>query len=222
MGYRIDNKDIDLFGKRMSKIASGKNGDVYKYRNSALKIFDKDNIPMDKDTAKYLSSISTERVLLPKNLVFYNNAFRGYTMKLVSKRGTGKKIINLPKSEFIDNIDCLEYDIHLLSNKNILLNGVCPDNTIFNGELYFTDPSKYSLLDKVDNYELECLNNFQLHLLLTELITSELRKTNNSQALISRIKELLNLKDSNIQCSLYYDSLLEGNDSIKEFVKKIG
>ena len=222
MGYRIDNKEIDLTGKRAPLIASGKNGDIYKYKNTALKVFDKDNVPMDKDTAKYLSSISTTRVLLPKKLVFYNNSFRGYTMKLISNKGTGRRIINLKKGDFLDNVYMLEDDISLLSSKNVLLAGVSPENTIFNGELYLSDPSQYSLLELKSGDELDELNKFQLHLLLTELILSDFRKTQYSQAQISRVRELLNLKDSYIDSSDYYDNLLEGNDSVKEIVKKIG
>ena len=74
MGYRLDNKDIDISGKRLTKIGNGGTGDVYKYRNSALKIFKTDrDTPIDLETAEYLTTISTNRVLLPRNLLFYNN-----------------------------------------------------------------------------------------------------------------------------------------------------
>ena len=92
MSYRLDGKDIDITGKRMSKIGTGATGDVYKYKNTALKIFKKDKTPpIDEETAKYLTTISTNRILLPRNLLFYNQSFRGYTYKLVSKRGSGKR-----------------------------------------------------------------------------------------------------------------------------------
>ena len=161
MGYRLDNKDIDISGKRLTKIGNGGTGDVYKYRNSALKIFkaDKDT-PIDLEMAEYLSTISTERILLPKNLLFYNNTFRGYTYKLVSKKGSGKKIITIPKDELINNLKIIESDIETLSQKQVLLNGIEPSNTIFNGELYLADPCKYTKLDSFSTRKLERLNKY--------------------------------------------------------------
>ena len=129
MGYRLDNKDIDISGKRLTKIGNGGTGDVYKYRNSALKIFKTDKeTPMDVETAEYLTTISTNRVLLPRNLLFYNNTFRGYTYKLVSKKGSGKKITTIPKDELVGNISIIERDIETLSNKQVLLDGIEPAN----------------------------------------------------------------------------------------------
>ena len=67
--------------------------DVYKYKNSALKVFKKENdTPIDPYTADYLTSISTNRILLPQKLLFYNNAFKGYSMKLVPQKGSGQRI----------------------------------------------------------------------------------------------------------------------------------
>ena len=222
MGYRIDNKDVNLSGKRLSKIASGGTGDVYRYRNSALKIFKPGKEPpIDVETARYLTGISTSRVLLPKNLLFYNNAFRGYTYRLVPKKGAGNKIITLPKDELIGNISILEKDIEVLSNKQVLLNGVEPSNTIFNGSLYLTDPSKYTVLDTYSTKELEELNKYQFHLLLTSLIVSEMRKSNFNSATERQVKELLELRELNEDSSEFLGDIIENNDSIKQFIKKM-
>ena len=76
MGYRLDNKDVDLTGKRLTKIDSGASGYIYRYKNSALKMFKPGReIPLDEETARFLTTISTNRILLPRNLLFYNNAF---------------------------------------------------------------------------------------------------------------------------------------------------
>ena len=167
MGYRLDNKDIDISRKRLTKIANGKTGDVYKYRDKALKVFKLDReTPIDLETAEYLTSISTNRILLPRNLLFYNNTFRGYSYKLVSKKGLGKKITTISKDELVGNIAIIERDIETLSNKQVLLNGIDPENTIFNGNLYLVDPSQYTKLDIYSVRELEKLNKYQFHLLL--------------------------------------------------------
>ena len=144
MGYRLNNRDVKITGKRLTKIGNGLTGNVYRYKNMALKIFNQDKEPpISEETASYLTTISTSRVLLPKSLLFYNHALRGYTYKLVHKKGTGRNIITLPKDELIGNLAIMERDIERLSRKQVLLNGISPENTIFNGNLYLIDPSRY-------------------------------------------------------------------------------
>ena len=222
MGYKLDNKDVDISGKRLTKIGNGGTGDVFKYHNSALKIFKEDReTPIDEETAAYLTTISTNRVLLPKKLLFYNNTFRGYTYKLVSRKGSGKKLITIPKDELIGNISIIERDIETLSKKQVLLNGIEPTNTIFNGNLYLADPCRYTKLDSYSTKELERLNKYQFHLLLTTMITSELRKGNSSSKVEKQIKELLGLKDEDTNSSDLLIDAISDNDSIKQFVKKL-
>ena len=222
MGYRLDNKDIDISGKRITKIATGATGDVYKYRNQALKIFKKEKTPpMDEETATYLTGISTDRILLPRNLLFYNNTFRGYTYKLVSKKGAGKRMIMLPKDELVGNIAILERDIEVLSSKRVLLNGVEPDNTIFNGSLYLTDPSQYSVLEIASSEELDRLNKYQLHLLLTSIIVYEMRKNSFDSKTERQVKELLDIKDENDNSSDFFSDIIGENESFKQLIKRM-
>ena len=223
MGYRLDNKDIDISRKRLTKIANGKTGDVYKYRDKALKVFKLDReTPIDLETAEYLTSISTNRILLPRNLLFYNNTFRGYSYKLVSKKGLGKKITTIPKDELVGNISIIERDIETLSNKQVLLNGIDPENTIFNGNLYLVDPSQYTKLDIYSVRELEKLNKYQFHLLLSSIITSELRKVHIDSRIEKHLREILNLRDDDVNSSDFFIDIIDDNDSIKQFIKKIG
>ena len=223
MGYRLDNKDVDISVKRLTKIGNGKTGDVYKYRDKAIKIFKTDReTPIDLETAEYLTSISTNRILLPRNLLFYNNTFRGYSYKLISKKGLGKKITTIPKDELVGNISIIERDIETLSNKQVLLNGIDPENAIFNGNLYLTDPSSYTKLDIYSVKELEKLNKYQFHLLLSSMITSEFRKTNLDSRIEKQLKELLNLREDDVNSSDFFIDIIDENDSIKQFIKKIG
>lgn len=222
MGYRLDNKYIKIKIKSLPKIASGKTGDVYKYKDSALKVFNKEISPLDEETANYLTTIQTERILLPQKLLFYNNTLKGYTLKKWDKKGSGKRIITLPKKVLLNEVIISERDTERLSKRRVLLNGVSPENAIFNGELYLTDPSLYSTLELLSANELEKLNNYQFHLLLTELIVQELRKSNFSKAEISRIKDLFASKDNNEKSSEFIKSILsETNNTIKQFVKTI-
>ena len=174
MNYRVD-----LHDKRVKTIGQGYTGNVYQYGDNALKIFDTEESIIDEETARYLTNIRTSRILLPKKLVYYKDKFKGYTMKLVSTKPKSKNLISISKNDLLDNIEMLEEDVSLLSNKRVLLNGMSPDNTIYNGNLYITDPSKYSILDSMDYdniQNLDILNKFQLYLLLNNLIIRELNK----------------------------------------------
>ena len=53
----------------------------------------------------------------------------------------------LPKEDLVQDIRVLEEDIETLSNKSVLLNGISPENSIFNGELYLVDPTEYRVLE---------------------------------------------------------------------------
>ena len=222
MGYRLGNKSIELDGKRPIRfIASGDSEDVYRFQRMILKIFQDGEMPIDKKMAEYLSSISTERILLPRKLLFYNNSFRGYSMKLVPKKGSGRRIITTPKNELIMNIEVLEEDIQRLSRRKVLLNGVSPSNSIFNGELYFTNPNRYTLFDISNFEELEKLNRFQLHLLLTELIASELHKGQYPPSTVNMVREMMGLRDTDQSSSSYLKDVMDGQENIKQMVKKI-
>ena len=223
MGYRLENKEVELSGlRKLTFVPSTKAGDVYRYKNSALRIFKEGEQPIDKTTAEYLTGISTERVLLPRKLLFYNSAFKGYTMKLVSQKGAGKRILTTPKREFIDSVEALEKDVEELSHRKVLLNGVTPGYTLYNGELYLVNPAGFSILELENSEKLEQLNAFQLHLLLTELIAGDMRRSHYSQPTINNIKKILSLRDIDQSSSSYLKEILQGQENVKELVKKIG
>lgn len=222
MGYRLENKPVDLSGiKELTFVPSQKAGDVYRFRNYALRVFRIGEKVIDEDTARYLTTITTDRIILPRKLLFYNNSFMGYTMKLVSQKGSNKKIITTPKDEFIDGIEVLEDDIKELSKKKVLLNDIVPQYTLYNGELYLVNPANYSIFD-ADSNSIERINTFQLHQLITELISAELKKQNFSQPSIKHLKELMNLRDEDQNISDFLYELMGEQKNIKQFIKKIG
>ena len=223
MGYRLENKEIDVSRlRKVTFVPSTKAGNIYRYKNMVLRIFDEEEKElMDEDTAKYLTSITTERIILPKKLLFYNASFRGYAMKLVSQKGSRKRLSTTPSEEFIDCVELLERDVETLSQKNILLNNINPGFTLYNGKLYIVNPINYTKLD-VGNYEtLKQLNDFQVHLLITELIAADLRKSGCSSNSISNMKAMMRLKDDDQKSSNYLRDLLKDQSNIKEYVKKI-
>ena len=227
MIYNLDDKKIDFKEKKkLPLLAKGKNGNIYGYGNFAIKVFNNpSDPPISEDTANYLTTINTDRILLPRKLLFYEDAFSGYSLKLVPKRSNVKKLINSPIEKLIENVEALEKDIKTISNRKILLSDMSPENVKYNGTLYISDPSKYTLLDlpqagELDR-ELEKINDFQLHLLLTELFSEELRKINFSKESIKRLREFFGLKDVDQQTSMFLRNMLDGQGTIKEMVKKI-
>lgn len=227
MAYILEGKSIDLSEKKkLPLLAKGKNGNVYCYGNSALKVFNNvEDPPISLETTRYLTTVNTDRILLPRKILFFNDAFSGYSLKLVPKKGNEKKLINSPKKQLIENIAVLEEDINKISKKNILLSDMSPENVKYNGSLYISDPSKYTILDlpkpgELEN-ELEKINKFQLHLLLTELFSEELRKINFSKETINRLKEMFSLRDLDQNPSNFLNDIIDGQNTIKEMVKKI-
>ena len=224
MNYRVGCKNFDLHDKRVKTIGQGYTGNVYQYGDNALKIFDTEESIIDEETARYLTNIRTSRILLPKKLVYYKDKFKGYTMKLVSTKHKSKNLISISKNDLLDNIEMLEEDVSLLSNKRVLLNGMSPDNTIYNGNLYITDPSKYSILDSMDYdniQNLDILNKFQLYLLLNNLIIRELNKIQIQYPGVNHLKKILDERDKDIDYSSYLDEVIGDNTSIKSLVKKM-
>lgn len=222
MIYKVGNRKEDLSGKKITKIASGEKGDVYKYKDEAIKIFKPyEGLPMNEETAEYLSKISTSRILMPKKLVFYQDAFCGYTLRLVHKKGSRRKIIDLPGEDLIRNTEIIEDDIETLSNKRVLLNGITPDNVVFNGRLYLTDPAHYKILELSGVKELETLNRYQFHVLLTQLVMRELKRTNTPSSSIAYMEDLLKMKDIEQPTSDYLSEIIEPKDTIKQIVKKL-
>ena len=221
MIYKIGNRKENLNGKRIRKIASGEKGDVYKYKGEAIKLFNPDEQPpMTEEVAEYLTKIQTSRILLPRKLVFYQDAFRGYTLRLVQKKGNSRKLIALPGEDLVENIETIERDIRTLSDRKVLLNGITPDNVLFNGRLYLTDPAHYKLLELYGTEDLERLNKYQFHVLFTELITAELKKCNHSPAVAAYFRDLLRMKDVDQLTSDYLKEIINPEDSIKQIVKK--
>ena len=222
MGYRIDGKDVDLSGiRKLSFVPKEKAGDVYRYKNTALRIFKDGEEPIDQETAEYLTNIHTERILLPKKLLFYNNVFKGYSMKLVPQKGSGQRMIAAPKDELIGSVIALEKDVDKISQKKVLLNGANPGYVLYNGELYLVNPAGYSILELEKSEDLKRLNAYQIHLLLIELIASDLRKSHYPQKTINVMKKLLSMRDLDQPSSSYLNELMKDKENIKELVKKM-
>lgn len=222
MDYSLENRRINL--EKANIIGYGKNGNVYKYKNLALKIFPNGEVPsglMDGDTCHGLSNISTSSIMLPKNIIFYKNKlFSGYSLKPLSGNLT-RSIAKMEKSIFINNVELLEDDVLTLSKKGVLLDGIVPENVIISDRLYLTDPSKYSFVDKEFSSGLYDLNIYQIHLLLTKLVLTSLKKNDITPKKLRSLKTILLSKDENQLSSKFFDELIGEEKNIYNYVKKM-
>ena len=234
MKYQINNECItpDII-RKLKLIKSGKTGKVYKWKNNKiLKIFSKNppekKCPMDLETAEILSKINSESryIILPLDLVFNKNDYekknlKGYVCQNIDKKGN-KNITKMSKRKLIENIQEIEYDIELLSSKNILLDGLNAENTIFNGYLYISDPVSYiKMKDEVRNINMKLFQQ-----LLIDLISRDLRKLKVSKTKIEQVAELLYLKDDEVLNSIYLKDILtsiysDDIDNILTLAKKL-
>lgn len=218
MKYQINNEFItpDII-RKLKLIKSGKTGKVYKWKNNQmLKIFtinpSKDDIKMDLETAEILSKINTKSryIILPIDLVFNKNDYKknnlkGYTSLYIKRKGNSN-ITKIPKGKLLENIQGIEEDIELLSSKNILLDGLNMQNTIFNDKLYISDPVRYIKMEE------ESVRNINMKLfqqLLIDLTMRDLKMMRVSKQKIERIAELLCLKDDEVLNSIYLKDLLD-------------
>jgi len=88
MKFYVDDKKYDLDYKKMQKnfISSGFESDVYRFDNKVYKFYKEVCLKyrLDKKSVEYLSKIKTNRLLLPKDVIYdENKEFFGYSMKYI-------------------------------------------------------------------------------------------------------------------------------------------
>ena len=143
----------------------------------------------------------------------------GFTTPLI-KNGKNSRIIDSDKNTFLYNLGMLEDDVDLLSRSKILLSGLVQDKSLYNGELYLLDPSKYGRIN-VDEDTLLKLNLFQLHLLLSRLVVNDLKKDLKYGEDIRGVEALLKLREEDEYPSSFFNKILGEKDKVKELIKKI-
>ena len=226
MKYRLENKQINL--DKMIPTSSFKDGYIYNYskltKPSILKFYSKnfEELP-DEEQMRCFTKIRSIHILLPTKLLFSNDKFCGYTLKSISKTGKFNKMITTPKDILIDNICIIEDEIKELSKRNIILKGMNHIDTLYNGELFITNPDNYMIVNSNNadsSLKIEDVNTFLLNNLLQEIFTHELNGEKINKSSISKFTEILSQKDLYIKNSEYFDDIIK-SENIREYVKKI-
>ena len=172
---------------------------------------------------RYFTKIRSIHILLPTKLLFSNDKFCGYTLKAISKTGSFNKMITTPKDILFDNISIIEDEIKELSKKNIILKGMNHLDTVYNGELFITNPDDYVVVSNNNpdsSMKIEDINTFLFNNLLQEIFAHELNGEKINKGSISKFTELLSQKDLYIKNSEYFEDVIK-SDIIREYVKKI-
>lgn len=144
---------------------SGGEGDVFRYNDSAIKIYNnEDVIRLKEDEAKILTDISTKRILLPDKLLYTKEdgkvSFNGYKISnYINDTKPITEISNLESSKLIEELKLIYKDIDNISLNDVFLCDLdTVDNILFNGNIYFVDPGKHYVNYPLDYYYLKIEN----------------------------------------------------------------
>ena len=208
--------------------SSFKDGYYYNYskltKPSVLKIYSKNFEEMpDEEQIRYLSRIKSIHILLPTKLLYGNDKFIGYSLKSVNKTGKFNRIITTPIDVLCDNLYRMEEEIEYLSNKNIVLRGMNHIDTVYNGELFITNPDKYVTVsnNNVDSSrKINDVNTFLFTNLLGEVISHEFNSEKINKSSLIKFIDKMNDKNIYIKNSDYLDDIVT-SENIREYVKKL-
>ena len=225
MIYRLESKKINL--DKMVPISSFKDGYIYNYsklsKHTVLKYYSRNNNIPDEEQMRYFTKIRSIHILLPNKLLYANDKFSGYSLKAISKTGVFNKIITTPKDVIVDNLCIMEDEIKELSKKNIVLRGMNHQDTIYNGELFITNPDEYVIINNNNpdsSLKIEEINTFLFNGLLQEIISHEFNSERVNKSSVNKFIETLSQNDLYIKNSDFFDDIIT-EENVREYVKRI-
>ncbi len=219
MIYVLGNKKIFLNPFKL--IGKGTEGKVYKYKDSAIKIYNKESIRMGyinhEECDRIFSTMKTKFVIIPEDLIYgINQKYCGHKMKYIDL-SSEKSILDATKEDLSENIhELLENDIPLISNNDFVMNDL-DFNIRYNGKLYIIDSSSYIHVDKSN----EVFYNQTEKILSNNIAYTKRALYNfvvkNSNEKITSIEEVnrTNFLFSNLE---NFDNLLKKGETIKEYI----
>lgn len=222
MGYVLKKKNINI--NKLPIISNTQTGIVYRLNSGiAIKVLRESMNLIGEEESNLLSDIRCDRILLPKNNLYKDGQFAGYSFALLHEKRRLQKITLTDKEDLVAEVELLEDDIDNLSNNNVLLDGIHPNNIIYCNGIYIPDVSQFKILFE-NNYSKESLkefNYYELFLLINNLINNELKIDKIEKETIDNFNVLLSLKDDDVRLSEYLDDVLDNSKNIKQLIKKI-
>lgn len=145
MIVKEENKYKRINANEKTYLGFGIEGITYRDNEDAVKLFHSERSSfLEEETAIYMTSINTERFLLPKKLIYNrNNKFIGYRTKFI-KNDNKDEIFTLSKKDLIDNFDKLIKESVKLAEHGIVIDDNNFSNMNYNDKkIYFVDPGSY-------------------------------------------------------------------------------
>ena len=119
---------------------------VFKYGNDALKIYKEfcHKERLAEEDALRLSCISTERILMPKEIIrdADTGKFIGYSVPYIEKYPSSA-IARMKMRDFLRELDVICSDIDTLSNAHVDIEDLHVDNILYNGSFFIGDPGSF-------------------------------------------------------------------------------
>lgn len=140
--------DEKIFLNPLKLIGKGTEGKVYKYKDSAIKIYYNNVKNNHEESDSILKTIKTEYIILPKTEVYsLSGNYRGHQMKYMDF-SSNKSFVDTKVQEFSDSLHVLiDEDISAISSENFLMYDM-GWNMRFNGKMYIIDSGRYVHIDK--------------------------------------------------------------------------
>lgn len=223
MKFYIDDKMVEIENIDELYIGEGQEGIVYRYEDKddecdyALKLY-KEFSPKDRlnfETAKGLSEIETERLLLPRKLVYDENKnFIGYVTEFVNSYSIDS-ISYLNAKDLIDEIDILYSDVDLLSMHDVSVDDMILLNMLYDGRIILNDPGSYRFVTK-DSRFLRDTNFVITNEFLNSLICRVVKLTRKEK---KNLDNYFLLADSRVSDLMRCDVIED--ETVKTFIKRI-
>ena len=127
-------------------IDEGNESIVFRYGEDALKIYKefcrKERLA-EEDVLR-LSEISTERILMPKEIIrdAVTGRFMGYSVPYIEKY-PASAIARMKMKDFLSELDVICSDIDTLSNAHVDIEDLHVDNILYNGSFFIGDPGSF-------------------------------------------------------------------------------
>lgn len=135
----------NCIGRGMESKVYHKKSEAYKYYR-----FFSSCDRLNFQEVQYLSNISTNRILLPKDILYtITGQFKGYTTSYIEDLGL-IHFMKLPKDIILHEFKLLKADCDVLGEKGVVIRDILPkdsrvSNHVFHHGLYFIDPGRFYL-----------------------------------------------------------------------------
>lgn len=209
---------LDSSYLKNNKIGFGSEGVVYKFGDYALKLYydnPRKNI-LDTDTINYLSTIETDRILLPIDGAFSEQGdLLGY---LTQYHNTNKLkgIKNMDISTFIDEVEKIENDALYLEESRVDIDDLHRENIVFDGSINLVDPGSYMISDNFYINNSEKVEEFVLEEIIYPIAISMF----NSKKANNLLNDISN--NTNQSISQFVKDTSSSFDTVKSYVKRMG